>query len=82
MTREEIRAAVLAALGELAPEADLEALAPGAELRETLDLDSMDFLRFLQMLAEATGVEVPETDYSKLNTLSGCVEYLSVQGTR
>lgn len=81
MTREEIRAAVLATLGELAPEADLEALASGAELRETLDFDSMDFLRFLQMLAEATGIEVPESDYSKLATLSGCVDYLAAHGT-
>ena len=81
MTREEIRAAVLDTLGELAPEADLGALAPGAELRETLDLDSMDFLRFLQMLAEVTGVEVPESDYSKLTTLSGCIDYLAAHGT-
>ena len=77
MTRDEIHAAVVSALGELAPEADLERLAPGAELREALDLDSMDFLRFLQLVAEATGVDVPESDYAKLATLAGCVDYLT-----
>jgi acyl carrier protein len=77
MTREAIRAAVLAALGEIAPEADLAGLRPGAELRDVLDLDSMDFLGFVQRLAEATGVEVPESDYSKLSTLEGCVDYLA-----
>jgi acyl carrier protein len=80
VTREEIRAAVLAALSEIAPEADLERLAPSAELREELDLDSMDFLRFLQALAEATGIEVPEAEVSKVATLGGCIDYLVARG--
>jgi len=79
VTREEIRAAVLAALAEIAPEADLERVAAGAELREVLDLDSMDFLRFLQALAEATGIEVPESEVSKLATLGGCIDYLAAR---
>jgi acyl carrier protein len=79
MSREEIHAAVLAALGDVAPEADLAALASDAELREVLDLDSMDFLGFVQQLAEATGVEVPEADYAQLATLEGCVGYLAAR---
>ena len=77
MTRDAAKAAILAALGEIAPEADLETLAPDAELRETLDLDSMDFLRFVQDLATRTGVEVPEADYARIATLGGCVGYLA-----
>jgi acyl carrier protein len=76
VTREAIRVAVLAALGEIAPEADLARLAPDAELRDALDLDSMDFLGFVQRLATATGVEVPEADYAQLATLAGCVDYV------
>jgi acyl carrier protein len=76
VTPDEIRAAVLAALGDVAPEADLARLDPDAELRDALDLDSMDFLRFVQRLAAATGVEVPESDYGQLATLAGCVRYL------
>ena len=34
----------------MAPEVDLEALEPEAELRDELDLDSMDFLSFLEAL--------------------------------
>jgi len=79
MTREQIRAAVLAALGDVAPEADLAALAPGAELRDALDLDSMDFLGFVQRLAAATGVEVPEEHYAQLATLEGCIGYLAAR---
>ena len=77
MTAAELRAKVLAALGEIAPEAALDRLAGDAELREELDLDSMDFLRFVQQLAAATGVEVPEADYAKLATLDECVAYLA-----
>jgi acyl carrier protein len=76
MTPEGIRSVVLAALGDVAPEADLAALAPAAELRDALDLDSMDFLGFVQRLAVATGVEVPEEDYAQLATLEGCIAYL------
>jgi len=79
MTPERIRAAVLAALGDVAPEADLAALRPDAELREVLDLDSMDFLGFVQRIAAATGVEVPEADYAQLATLGGCVDYLAAR---
>jgi acyl carrier protein len=77
MTRGQLRTAVLTALGEIAPEADLAALPPDAELREALDVDSMDFLRFVQLLADATGVDVPEADYAKLATLARCVDYLA-----
>jgi acyl carrier protein len=76
MNEAELRAAVLAALGEIAPEAPLDRLAGDAELREELDLDSMDFLRFIQRLAETTGVEVPESEYAKLASLDGCIAYL------
>jgi len=77
VNREALRTAVLAALGEVAPEADLDRLAPDAELREALDLDSIDFLRFVQRVAAATGVEVPESDYAQLSTLGGVVAYLA-----
>lgn len=79
MNREEIRRAVLSALAEIAPEADLVRLAPDAELRETLDLDSMDFLGFVEKLAAATGVEVPDADARRLTTLAGAVEYLAAR---
>lgn len=76
MTPQEIRATALEILGGIAPEADLAALADDAELREVLDLDSMDFLNFVSALHAATGAEIPESDYRKLFTLAGVVDYL------
>jgi acyl carrier protein len=76
MTRDKIETTVLRALGEIAPEADLGSIKGGIAFREQLDLDSMDMLNFVITLHTALGVEIPETDYPKLATLEGCVEYL------
>lgn len=64
-------------LARIAPEADLDTLPPDADLQETLDLDSMDFLNFMIAVKEATGVEVPERDYPQVSTLRGCTEYVA-----
>ena len=79
MTRDEIRAVVLRVLGDIAPEADPAALEPGVDLREQLDLDSMDILNFVIGLHTALGVEIPEADYPKFTTLDGGVEYLATR---
>ena len=42
-----LRAAVLSALAEIAPEADLSRVRSDVPLREQLDLDSMDMLNFM-----------------------------------
>ena len=49
---------------------------PNADLRDELDIDSMDFLRFVVDLHARLGVEVPERDYPKIRTLASCVDYL------
>ena len=77
MTREEIRAAVLRVLGEIAPEADLASLAPDVDLRQQLDLDSMDVLNFVVGVHVALGVDIPEADYAQFETLAGGVDYLA-----
>lgn len=79
MTREEITTAVLRALGEIAPEADLAAIKPDVSFRDQLDMDSMDFLNFVIAVHEALRVEIPEADYPKLVTLSGCVAYMAAR---
>jgi acyl carrier protein len=73
---EDVRAVVLAELGNIAPEADLSALNPSADLRRALDIDSLDFLNFLTALHTRLGVNVPEKDYAKLMTLAGALDYL------
>ena len=76
MTPDQIRAAVLDALAGVAPEADASTMDPAGSLREQLELDSMDHLNFMIALDETLGVEIPEADYPKLDSLDQVVEYL------
>lgn len=77
MSRDEIRQVLLDALKRIAPEIDASTIDPGASLREELDIDSMDFLRFVVGLHDRLGVDVPESDYARLYTLDGAVSYLA-----
>lgn len=76
MTPDEARAAIAAALRRIAPEADLDSIDAEAELREELDLDSMDFLNLAIEIGTKTGVEVPEDDYDRVATLQRFIAYL------
>jgi acyl carrier protein len=77
MTRDELRAVVRSILGGIAPEVDLAGVKPDADLRDELDIDSMDFLRFVVALHERLGVDVPEAHYPQVRTLDGCLAYLA-----
>ncbi len=71
-----LRQTVLTTLHRIAPEIEPEELLPAMPLRDQVDLDSMDWLNFLQALHTALGVEIPERDYAKLVTLDDLVAYL------
>jgi acyl carrier protein len=77
MTRKKIREGVKTILRRLVPDADIDALAPDASLREQLAADSMDLLNFVVALHDELGVDVPELDYRKIDTLDSCVDYLA-----
>lgn len=76
VTGDELRQAVLAVLRDVAPEAELSRLAPDAPIRDQLDVDSIDFMRFLIGINEKLHVDVPEADYPKVATLNGLLRYL------
>lgn len=76
MTTDQIQAAVLGVLGQIAPEADLAALDPDVDFREQLDVDSMDLLNFVIGVDEELGVDIPEADYPRISTLNSFVAYL------
>lgn len=80
MTEEEIRKLAQDIIAGIAPEADFDSLGDDEELREALDLDSMDFLNFITGLHEATGADIPEADYAKLETMEGVIAYIMAQG--
>ncbi len=77
MNEQELRAAVLDALVEVAPEIDTASIDPDQDLAEQLDIDSMDFLGVIVAIHDRTGIEVPERDYPRLATLNDAVSYLA-----
>nr|WP_281419159.1 acyl carrier protein [Marinobacterium ramblicola] len=63
-------------LSNIAPETDLDALESSADLREELDLDSFDFVRFITAVCAALDMDVPEQDYMQFSTLAQAEQYL------
>lgn len=76
MTTDELRAAVLRILGEIAREADPATIKPDVDFRDQLDLDSIDLLNFVIAVDQELGVDIPERDYGRLGTLDAFVDYL------
>jgi acyl carrier protein len=76
MNEIDIRTALLEELGNIAPEIDMQTLDPAADLREALDIDSMDFLNFVTAIHRRLRIDIPELDYPKLSTLDGAATYL------
>ena len=76
MTSDEIRATLLRCLTEVAPEIADEEIDDDADLRDELDLDSMDILRWVQGIHKELGVEIPEEDYGKIATLGDAIDYV------
>jgi len=79
MTDERIRTTLLSCLSDVAPEIDTEAIEDDMDLRDELDLDSMDVLRWVQGIHKALGVEIPEEDYGKMATLGDAVDYVAAR---
>ena len=79
MNESELRKLLGEILADIAPEADLGNVAADEDLREALDLDSMDFLNVLIGVHERTGIDIPEADYPQLFTLKTMAGYLAAR---
>lgn len=79
MSEEQILAALIVILEDVAPEADFDEIEPDEDIREALDIDSFDFLNVLIALNDETGVEIPEADYGKLVSLDDIVKYVAAK---
>ena len=79
MTRDELKQAILDALTTIAPEVDAASLAADKPFRNQVDLDSADWLNFLVALKECIGVDVPDAEAPKLNTLDKLIDYCAAR---
>ncbi len=77
MTPDQARHVVEEALVQVAPDVDITGVAPDTDLRDGLELDSLDFLRFVEILSEQTGRQIAEDDYPHLATLASAAKFLA-----
>ena len=77
LTATDARAAVTASVRAIVPDADLDTLDDDESLREAFELDSLDFLSFVEGLTARTGVRIDESDYPRLTTMADCVAFLT-----
>jgi len=76
MSQDTLKTEILSVLFEVAPELAEDDVTGTTDLRQDLDLDSMDFLNFVIGVHKKFGVEIPEEDYPSLSTLDGCAAYV------
>ena len=72
-----IREVVARVLNGIAPEIDLDSIDPSRNLRDQMDIDSVDLREAYRWATKELGVEIPDGDLSKLATLNSCVGYLA-----
>jgi acyl carrier protein len=77
-----LRARVLAALADAVPGLDTAGLDPARPFRDQAEIDSLDFLRFVQRLEQSLRVRVPDLDFPKLASLDGALAYLAARQVR
>ncbi len=77
MTNEEAARVIVDAIEAVAPDADPREVDPAEDIWYALDLDSMDQLNVMIAIGDRTGIEVPEADYPKLQSLADMTAYLA-----
>ena len=75
MTKDEIKSTIIKNILEIAPDIEEDEIEPNENIQRSLEIDSFDFLKILTAMNEEVGVEVPEADYSKVDTLENMADY-------
>jgi acyl carrier protein len=79
MTPDEARAALQEAVAHVVPGADLAGLSPGADLRDELELDSLDFVEVVEQLSGIVGFRIEDSDAGALRTVESATRFLTAR---
>jgi acyl carrier protein len=77
MNYEEVKAIVLKALAEIAPEINKDEIDLFAPLREQIEVDSFDFLRLEVTISQKTGVTLPDSKIYQMKNLDEFIRFIS-----
>jgi acyl carrier protein len=76
MNSTEIETVLREELRRIAPDIDIDDIDQNGELREEMDIDSMDFLNLVTALGKRLNLAMPEADYARMVTFSDMLNYL------
>ncbi|MFI2457479.1 acyl carrier protein [Streptomyces sp. NPDC019539] len=76
MNRTEALELVKDSISRVVPGADFDALGPDDSFRDALEMDSLDFLGFVEALSDRSGVRIEDEDTPQLTTLSSTADFL------
>ncbi|MFD5393233.1 acyl carrier protein [Streptomyces sp. NPDC127097] len=76
MKRDEALEMVKETLAEIVPDADFTKLGRDDKFRDALELDSLDFLSFIETLGKRAGIRIEDEDTPHLTTLADSADFL------
>jgi acyl carrier protein len=76
MTEQETKEAIFKILRSIAPDTEPATLKADDNIRQMLGIDSFDYLQFIIALDETLGIQTPEEDYGKVETLRSLLDYI------
>jgi len=76
MDNNQLKTLILEELSNIAPEIEADEVPFDQDMREALELDSMDFLNLVIAVSKRTQVAIPEADYAKVLTLNAMISYV------
>jgi acyl carrier protein len=76
VTPDQARTILGTTLREIVPDADLESVPPGADLRETFELDSLDVVELVERLSARAGFRIEDTDADELRSVDAATAFL------
>ena len=81
MTYQEIRAIVIEEIEAIAPDVAPVAIGDAEDVREALDLDSMDIFNLITALHTRFNIDIPDKDAAQFTTVGGAAGWLELNAT-
>jgi acyl carrier protein len=81
MKIDDARALIDQTLLDIVPDADLAALSPDTDIRQALELDSLDFVELVERLSKRANFRIDEEDYGTLRTMGSAVEFIAAHAS-
>ncbi|WP_028669256.1 acyl carrier protein [Saccharospirillum impatiens] len=76
MSYDQLRTALVEEITSIAPDLLPDEVTDDASLRDDYDLDSMDSFNLAAAIHKRLGVNIPDTDFARLQTVAQLITYL------